>query len=84
MTQEETIKAACRVVGLAFLVGPYEKIGGVSDCFCEDRKHRLPNFRFENDGNAISYVLEAVKEKMIRDGISPEKIERYLTANPLS
>jgi len=81
MTQDEAIKAVCRIVGLTFLTGPYEKVGGVSDCFCSDR---FGSHRFENDGIAISYVLDAVKEKMIRDGISPEKIEKYLIANPLS
>ena len=64
MTREKAIIAVCDIVGVAFhSIANYNKS---SDCFCSFPKEGEAHY--QNDGETIAYVRQAVIEKLRRDG----------------
>ncbi len=64
MTKSQVITEVCGIVALAFF--SINDLNKSSDCFCEDG-HGIDS-HFQNDGETIAYVRQAVIEKLRRDG----------------
>ncbi len=65
MTQSEVIDRLCRIVGMAYRsIGDYTH---PSDCFCTDGP-KLGSNTFQHAGLTLTYVEQAVRERLIRDG----------------
>lgn len=64
MKKNEAIKEVCEIVSLVHnSIGDYSH---PSDCFCE--VGNMPDPFYQNTGEAIKFVREAVVEKLYREG----------------
>jgi hypothetical protein len=67
MTRSEAIEEVCAIVGLA-----YHSIGNYSypsDGFCDKCNNKCKD-AYQNSGEVIDYVRQAVRHQLINDGFS--------------
>lgn len=83
MTREQAIENACGIIGLAYTAMPGST---ASDCFCNRgvAAQHPEYWNYENQGEAIKYVLAAVCEKLERDGKTLPKANYDLVVRTLN
>ena len=66
MTRSEAIKEACTIVAMAYhTLADY---ADASDGFCSECRMGKQYDEYRNDGQALTYIREAVRERLKRDG----------------
>ena len=67
MTRDEAIISACETVAMAYhSIGDYTEASDGFCCTCCDKQGR--GWSYANDGKALEYMHQAVKEKLKADG----------------
>ena len=71
MTRQQATQLACAIVGLSFRSrANYEH---PSDGFCDMCPASQAEWNFQNSGHDLKFALDAVKEKLIREGFTPNR-----------